>query len=326
MIGLDIASLVISSLSLVATIAVSVVIFIVEQKYQKISRQKELKEKARIFIQDNYDEKEYLPLAQFAAVMNPTYRHNKKIYNNFCRCDIDLQKVILKEAGFTDLQLEKYYQDELVDNLLKLYCTDAKELKLLTFDFLYESAKNFHHGCNPCGGVRLLGNLKEDKSNNIKTDCYLPDDLYRIYNDEYVCRVEHDIWLRLLDFSLLQNEENKKDFHKRALVGSHFVEDAKYKYSYIVPNNFDDFLALHEIAPLDYYWNLVRATSISEEESSYIVMEMIRQSGFIITREIYNGNYKAPFEGGYQPVTNEDLYYYVVQELFAIYFDKVFTK
>ena len=326
MIGIDIASLVVASLSLVATIAVSVVIFFVEQKHQKISRQKELKEKARVFIQDNYDEREYLPLAQFATVMNPTYRHNKKIYNNFCRCDIDLQKAILKEASFTDLQLEKYYHDEFVNNLLNLYYTDAKKLKLVTDDFLYDGAKNFHHGFYPCGSIRLSGNFLMDKSNNIKTDCYLPDDLYRIHNDEYCGRVEHDIWLRLLDFSLLQSEENKKDFHKRTLVGSHLVEDAKYKYSYIVPKNFDDFLELHEIAPLDYYWNLVRFTSVSTEECSYVVMEMIRQSGFIINREINKGNYKAPFEGEYQIVTNEDLYYCVVQELFALYFDKVFTK
>lgn len=324
--GIDIASLVISALSFVATVAISVVIFMVEQKHQKISRQKELKEKARIFIQDNYDEREYLPLAQFAAVMNPTYRHNKKIYNNFCRCDIDLQKVILKEAGFTNLRLEKYYHDEFVNNLLKLYYADAKKLKLVTVDFLYDGAKNFHHGFYPCGSVRLLGDFLIDKSNNIKTDCYLPDDLYRIDNDKYFGRVEHDIWFRLLDFSLLQDEENKKDFHKRALAASHFFKDAKYKYSYTVPNDFDEFIELHQTPPLDFYWNRVRVTSISEEECSYVVMEMIRQSGFIITREIYNGNYKAPFEGEYQIVTNEDLYYCVVQELFAIYFDKTSMK
>ncbi len=324
--GIDFASLVISALSFVATVAISVVIFMVEQKHQKISRQKELKEKARIFIQDNYDEREYLPLAQFAAVMNPTYRHNKKIYNNFCRCDIDLQKVILKEAGFTDLRLEKYYHDEFVNNLLKLYYADAKKLKLVTVDFLYDGAKNFHYGFNPCGSVRLSGNFLVDKSNNIKSDCYLSNNLYHIYNDEYSCRVEHDIWLRLLDSSLLQNEENKKDFHKRALSGSHFVKDVKYKYSYIVPDNFDDFLELHKVAPLDYYWNLAKVTSVSTEECSYVVMEMIRQSGIIIIREIYDGNYKAPFESGDRVETNEDLYYYVVQELFAIYFNKISMK
>lgn len=57
---MEIANLVISILSLIATIAISFVIYFLEQHNQKVSKEKEVKQEAKRFIIDNADELDYL--------------------------------------------------------------------------------------------------------------------------------------------------------------------------------------------------------------------------------------------------------------------------
>jgi len=115
-------------------------------------------------------------------------------------------------------------------------------------------------------------------------------------------------------------QDDKEQYYKRAKSASSIFYKHKILYSYVVPDSFEEFRDMHKISPLDYYWSLI--TECAESECCYIVMEMIRNAALIINREM-NGEWLHPFECDYEIERNEDLYYCVIQTLFAIYADKL---
>lgn len=67
---MEIVNLIISILSLIATIAISFVIYFLERKNLRNQRIKEIKDKAKKIITNNADEIEYLHWATIAAGWN----------------------------------------------------------------------------------------------------------------------------------------------------------------------------------------------------------------------------------------------------------------
>lgn len=324
----EILSLIISILSLIATVAVSFVIYFLENRREKITqereRKKELQAKAKEFIQVNDDEKEYLPLAQFASFLNPLYKHKRKIFNEFNKCDSDLQKEILKMLNFSDLKLDEYQKDNFVDKLLELFEEKSKKFNLYTNSFLYDGAKYFHRGFYDWGAMRINGNYEQDKINNENSQNYFRKEYYHEWDSNYNRLGEQDIWLRLLDFANLSQNTGKIEYFERAKRASDFLDKQETTiYSYKVPNEFSDFIEMHKIKPLDYYWNLV--TECEESECTYIVMEMVRNACLLINRMTKN-NWTVPFEGEYIVERNEDLYYVTIQTLYATFKDELIQK
>ena len=83
----DIIQIIIGVLSLVATIAVSFLIYWLQSRHekeiQKLQCEKEriaLQEKARLFLIDNQEERDYLPWCIIAANLYPLEKHTRKIY------------------------------------------------------------------------------------------------------------------------------------------------------------------------------------------------------------------------------------------------------
>ncbi len=319
----EILSLIISILSLVATVAVSFVIYFLENRRETITqereRKKELQAKAKEFIQANDDEKEYLPLAQFASFLNPLYKHKRKIFNEFNKCDSDLQKEILKMLNFSDLKLEEYQKDNFVYKLLKLFEEKSKKINLYTNSFLYDGAKYFHRGFYDWGGMRINGNYERDKINNENPQNYFRKEYYQEWNGNYYRLDGHDIWLRLLDYVCFNQNKNKKEYFEESQRISGFSDKQVTIYSYILPKDFNEYIEMHKIKPLDYYWDLV--TECEESECTYIVMEMVRNACLIINRMTKN-NWTIPFEGNYTVERNEDLYYLTIQTLYATFKDE----
>lgn len=318
----NLVSMIVGILSLLATIAISVVIYILQKKDAMRERKRELKQQACDFIMENIDEKEYLVLAQFATRLYPQHKHNRKIYNLFIRCDSELQKEILKQANFTDLKLE-VYDDDFCYKMLKLFEKDADKMQLFTKTFLYDGAKYFFRGLQSHGNTKLMGNLNIDKNNNVSQTEYLPNYLYNKNGEMYHAIAENEIWLRLLDYSLFQSggmtEDKFNNIKRFGSFGYHDqIENTKFVYS--LPKTYSEFKEMHKIPPLDYYWFLV--TSASEDECVYIVMEMVRQGSLLINRE-NNKEWLNPFEGEYEIERNEDLFYATLQTLFCTYSKKL---
>lgn len=145
----DIIQIIIGALSLVATIAVSFLIYWLqtrhEREIEKIEAkraQKELEEKAHVFLSENNAERDYLPLCVMASNLHRHDAHTRQIYTNFCRCPVELQNEILRQAEF-DMTVPS--DTEWVDSRMNCLIGDIEKHKLGR-NYLYDGAKYLHRG------------------------------------------------------------------------------------------------------------------------------------------------------------------------------------
>ena len=143
----DIIQIIIGILSLNATIAVSFVIYWLQLRHEKEQRRLEekqkknvLEEKAKSFLMDHEEERDYLPWCVMAANLHRLERHTHKIYTEYCRCPLELQGEILRQAGFN---LRPDIGNEWVDQSLYLLAKDIEKHRLGR-NYLYDGAKYFH--------------------------------------------------------------------------------------------------------------------------------------------------------------------------------------
>jgi|GEM_PF-4401708 len=108
----EILQLILSILSLFATVSVSVFLYKAEKRQAKKEAQerendrlKELEHEAEIFIIKNGDDIDFLPLCVFANSLNKFKKHKRAIYNNFNMCSSELQQIILKKQNTFLLEL-----------------------------------------------------------------------------------------------------------------------------------------------------------------------------------------------------------------------------
>ena len=143
----DIIQIIIGVLSLIATIAVSFLIYWLqtrhEKEIQKLQEEKErieLETKAREFLIDNESERDYLAWCIIAANQHPLERHSRKIYTEYCRSTEELQNEILRQAGYNSRLIR--------DTRWLQNCKAAFEEELKGFDLgckkLNNGAKYFH--------------------------------------------------------------------------------------------------------------------------------------------------------------------------------------
>lgn len=313
---MDTVMLIIAICSLIATVATAFVIFILQVKLEKNSREKtqqmeetirkrDLTNQARLFLIDNEDENEYLTLAQVATVKQDArgiysdgsgrYKHKRKIYKTFHRCEIDLQKEIIRQAKSEDYKFEKYDIEELIDKMLKLFKEDAKEIGILEYDFLYDGGKYFHRGLDRYGNKNLV----------------------------YEGKLKEDIWNHLVDFIDYKNAPDKKKFYDKLTNSaiSRFVKPFYKERIYSRPKSFNEFEKMHKISPFDHYWYQL-AQPATEDICTFVVMEMIRQGAWMIHREKYKKEWSISPEYA-ESKTYEDLYYATVLTLFCVFYDQV---
>lgn len=137
---------IIGVLSLIATIAVSFAIYWLQLRHEKEIRKitelkecEELKEKAKLFLMDHEEERDYLPWCVIAANIHRLERHTRDIYTAFCRCSEELRNEILKQAG---LEITSIEGCSWVGDCIGKLKNDIKKYNLGQ-DYLYEGAKYF---------------------------------------------------------------------------------------------------------------------------------------------------------------------------------------
>lgn len=133
-------------LSLIATVVLTVAIYWLQRSHEKEREQMEVEaqkkavaEAARVFLIDNEDEIEYLPLSVIAKSLNLKRKHHRAITTKFLRCSEEVQKEILKQVNFQPIEVSK----EQVSTALKLLRDDIKTY-CFGRDVLYDGAKYFH--------------------------------------------------------------------------------------------------------------------------------------------------------------------------------------
>ena len=148
----EITQIVIGALSLLATIAVSFLIYWLQTRHEKEiekrdeqRRKTELENQANVFLSENESERDYLPWCIIATNLHRQKKHTRAIYTNFCRCPVELQKEILKQA---ELTYDLIDGTDWLDASMKKLREDISKYKLASGDqdFLYDGAKYFHRG------------------------------------------------------------------------------------------------------------------------------------------------------------------------------------
>ncbi len=231
---IEIINLIISILSLIATVAISFVIYFLEKKNSKLADKKKIEDEARKFIIENADERDYLHWATIAAGCFPQNKHIRKIYNNFSLLDKDVQKEVLKQ---TQNEIGLIDSSDWIDDKITLVQTAIKELDIGN-DFLYDSGKYFH---------RLYKAKENEYDTKPYYEHYLYDDVFGFprmfekhkgkiifsrYLDDYLyCKYEKP--------ELFSTEWKKPNDYMIEAENIKTVEDGTYVYfwiSHIVEN------------------------------------------------------------------------------------------
>ena len=112
--SLEIWSFLVDVTSLVVTTVLTIKIYRLERSHEKEREQMEVKaqekaiaEAARVFLIDNEDEIEYLPLSAIAKSLNLKRKHHRAITTKFLRCREEVQKEIMKQANFQLIEVSK---------------------------------------------------------------------------------------------------------------------------------------------------------------------------------------------------------------------------
>ena len=144
--SLEIWSFLVDVSSLIVTTVLTIKIYRLERSHEKEREQMEVEarkkavvETARVFLIDNEDEIEYLPLSAIAKSLNLKRKHHRAITTKFLRCSEEVQKEILKQVNFQPIEVSK----EQVSTVLKLLRDDIKTY-CFGRDVLYDGAKYFH--------------------------------------------------------------------------------------------------------------------------------------------------------------------------------------
>ena len=144
----DFIQIIIGVLSLIATIAVSFVVYWMQRRHEKEREkserkvyEKNIQDIARMFIIDNEEELVFLPLCQISEMLYPNHRHIRSIYTRYNMCSEEVKKEILKQTNTPIIPEITFHT---LSGFIDCYSNAVKECKLSTRDFLYDGAKYFH--------------------------------------------------------------------------------------------------------------------------------------------------------------------------------------
>ena len=209
---MEIINLIISILSLLATVAISFVIYFLEKRNSKLRIEHDIREQAKRFIIENAEERGYLPWAIVASGCFPQNHHLRKIYNEFTLLDDQVKAEVLRQV---DLNVPLIKGFEWVDEKIEALEESSRKLGLGDA-FLYDGAKYFHRlydDKNREYGDSLFGywgeNYKDvfgfDRIGLYKRKGYVP---FTRYVDDYLyCKFEKpekfsDEWIKPFDYLL----------------------------------------------------------------------------------------------------------------------------
>lgn len=293
MTGYEITTLIISILSLIASGFVSFAIFHMGKKADDKRYKADVEYQARKFIIDHGDSDIlYLPYCVIASGVNRHHKHLRKIYNDFDALPNDVQKEVLKQAGYEYQLIES---SDWIDEGIK-EVEDFAEKYDFGDTFLYDGAKYFHRAFSDHSSA-LTSNYHE---------------LEPLFDDK----------LRW------NSPETKKIVQTNKLSFSLYLES--YYRAFVL--NDETLTKKDAIKPLDYLATIKDFPNCDEEELCFWIMESVSMLSILVLRtrhsdylnEVYiNGKISR---GDALPETFEDKYYEVLMYLYTLYLDKKQNK
>lgn len=284
----EIIQIVIGILSLVATVAVSFLIYWLqtrhEKEIQKLNEEKEQKElelEARSFLIDNESERDYLPWCVIASNLHPLEKHTRTIYTAYCRCSEKLQNEILLQAG---VKCSPIKGRQWVQKCVEKLEADIERYHLGR-NYLYEGAKYFHRSYSRYRSLQW-------------------NDLPRVFDPIY------------------KDGKFRKTFNINTLSIGEYIDE--YFYYYLDKHvSFES--GKEPIPPMDYVWESRDLANCEENKVCMWLMESIENIAIIIrNRKADDEITQMPLDyTDAQAETYEDKYYEVLQALYNAYYLEV---
>ena len=196
---MEAASLVFEILGFAATIALTVGIFIFEWRQAKQKDKRDVAQAARQFIYDNFEDVSFFALCEVAANVNPTEKHERKIYNKY---NVLTRKTQLKVLSLQKVLLKLPEDENWADEYLKKWKEDAVKLKLVSEDycFLDEDVKCFHNAFEDYGKIEV-------RKDDIGMDDYTK---YWLEREKFKDKISEDAWSPI-DYSNMNNRQKQKN-------------------------------------------------------------------------------------------------------------------
>ena len=283
----DVIQIIIGILSLISTISLSIVLYVLEAK--RINRDKKIEDERRKtlleyeaekFIITNGDEIDYLPLCVFANNLNKIKKHKRDIYNNYNLCSDEVKKIILEKRN---IFIKKIPNDKWYRQCVELLRKDVEKYELGRSVF-YENAKYVErcmefYSDNSCKGFS---------------------------NEEFIFE----------DYHIDENKMVKRGSHKTSL----FIYISRYLEFKEDTRKYDNTSNVKYYAPCDYVWNM----SVQESEEIYCYWNALLMRYICMNIREYNSEYSF-ISGVYSQVSDltadsfEDLYYLSLYELYLTY-------
>ena len=140
----EIITIIISSLTLIATIAISVVLNYLNNKHRKEEVKLKNEQLAMAFIIDNNDIYDYIPLCIMASALNRHKKHHRLLYNDFNKLSNEVQKEVLKQCNYEiDLIKETEWVSKSI-NYVNKFLND-NNLGNDSNNYLYDDGKYLHY-------------------------------------------------------------------------------------------------------------------------------------------------------------------------------------
>ena len=153
----SIISLSIDFIALFVSIVLTIIIYRLERRHEKEHEAAEekaqkiaLSEAAKVFLIDNDDEVEYLPLAEIAAKLNIKRKHCRLITTRFLRCSDAQQREILHQANIANISVSKEAVSVAFDKLQ----SDLDKYKF-GWNILRDGVKYLHRAFKECSEVEV---------------------------------------------------------------------------------------------------------------------------------------------------------------------------
>ncbi len=289
MTGYEITTLIISILSLFASGFVSFAIFYMGKKSDDKRYKADIEYQARKFIIDHGDNDIlYLPYCVIASGVNRHHKHIRQIYNDFDALPNDVQKEVLKQAGY-DYQLIEG-SDWINEGIKEV--EDFAEKYDFGDTFLYDGAKYFHRAFSDHSSA-LTSNYHE---------------LEPLFEDKLG-------WNSPETIKIVQANKLSFSLYLESYYQAFVLNDKRL--------NKND-----AIKPLGYLTTIKNFHNCDEEELCFWMMESVCELSTLVLRTRYGGFLNGVYingeisRGDALSETFEDKYYEALMYLYTLYLDK----
>ncbi|WP_303923627.1 hypothetical protein [Ureaplasma parvum] len=201
MTSLDITTLVISLLSLIATLSISFNIYFIELRKQRERKIERLQQEAKQFIINNLDEKDFIVLCQFIYKLYKHDKHTRKIYYEFVLLNEPVQKEVFKQLEI--LNIVDFKDNEWIANKFSILKDIVNDYQLGNWDD-YKFYENFNFAYTLFREQKCDTVFEEIKQNKFGGKNLS----FHEYLNEYAHRSKESDMLAPIDYFIDQNNLN----------------------------------------------------------------------------------------------------------------------